>query len=54
MIILTAPAFKLIIGTAERLRCRKQVACYLGLVPWRRYFQFSIIIRSLAAPSTWG
>jgi len=30
---LTALAFVLIIGTAERFRCGKQIASYLGLVP---------------------
>jgi hypothetical protein len=30
---LTAPAFVLIIGHAERVQCGKQVASYLGLVP---------------------
>ena len=30
---LTALAFVLIIGTAERFQCGKQVGCYLGLVP---------------------
>jgi len=30
---LTAPAFVLIIGKAERFQCGKQVASYLGLVP---------------------
>jgi len=30
---LTALAFVLIIGEAERFRCGKQVASYLGLVP---------------------
>ena len=30
---LTALAFVLIIGNAERFQCGKQVACYLGLVP---------------------
>jgi transposase len=30
---LTALAFVLIIGDAERFQCGKQVACYLGLVP---------------------
>jgi transposase len=30
---LTALAFVLIIGRAERFQCGKQVACYLGLVP---------------------
>jgi transposase len=30
---LTALAFVLIIGKAERFRCGKQVGCYLGLVP---------------------
>ena len=30
---LTALAFVLIIGKAERFQCGKQVACYLGLVP---------------------
>jgi transposase len=30
---LTALAFVLIIGTAERFGCGKQIACYLGLVP---------------------
>ena len=30
---LTALAFVLIIGRAERFQCGKQIACYLGLVP---------------------
>jgi len=30
---LTALAFVLIIGKAERFQCGKQVGCYLGLVP---------------------
>ena len=30
---LTALAFMLIIGQAERFQCGKQIACYLGLVP---------------------
>jgi transposase len=30
---LTALAFVLIIGRADRFRCGKQIACYLGLVP---------------------
>jgi transposase len=30
---LTALAFELVIGTPERFRCGKQIACYLGLVP---------------------
>src|SRR6202051_1403888 len=30
---LTALAFALIIGRAERFQCGKQIACYLGLVP---------------------
>ena len=30
---LTALAFVLIIGQAERFQCGKQIACYLGLVP---------------------
>ena len=30
---LTALAFVLVIGTAERFRCGKQIASYLGLVP---------------------
>ena len=30
---LTALAFVVIIGEAERFRCGKQIACYLGLVP---------------------
>src|ERR1700685_313225 len=30
---LTALAFVLIIGEAERFQCGKQIACYLGLVP---------------------
>jgi transposase len=30
---LTALAFVLIIGKAERFQCGKQIACYLGLVP---------------------
>jgi transposase len=30
---LTALAFELVIGTAERFRCGKQIASYLGLVP---------------------
>jgi transposase len=30
---LTALAFELLIGTPERFRCGKQIACYLGLVP---------------------
>ncbi len=30
---LTAPAFVLIIGEAERFACGKQIAAYLGLVP---------------------
>ena len=30
---LTAPGFVLIIGEAERFRCGKQIASYLGLVP---------------------
>ena len=32
---LTALAFVLIIGKAERFQCGKQVASYLGLVRWR-------------------
>src|ERR1700723_1334279 len=32
---LTALAFVLIIGQTERFHCGKQVASYLGLVPWR-------------------
>jgi len=31
---LTALAFVLIIGRADRFRCGKQIASYLGLVPW--------------------
>jgi transposase len=31
---LTALAFVLIIGRAERFQCGKQIASYLGLVPW--------------------
>jgi transposase len=31
---LTALAFVLIIGNADRFQCGKQVASYLGLVPW--------------------
>lgn len=31
---LTALAFVLIIGKAERFQCGKQIASYLGLVPW--------------------
>jgi hypothetical protein len=30
---LTAPAFELIIGKADRFQCGKQIASYLGLVP---------------------
>jgi transposase len=30
---LTALAFVLILGRAERFQCGKQIACYLGLVP---------------------
>jgi transposase len=30
---LTAPAFVLIIGQADRFQCGKQIASYLGLVP---------------------
>jgi transposase len=30
---LTALGFVLIIGTADRFRCGKQIASYLGLVP---------------------
>jgi transposase len=30
---LTALAFVLIMGRAERFQCGKQIACYLGLVP---------------------
>jgi transposase len=30
---LTALAFVVIIGEAERFQCGKQIACYLGLVP---------------------
>lgn len=31
--VLTAPAFELVIGTAERFHCGKQIASYVGLVP---------------------
>lgn len=31
---LTAVAFVLIIGRAERFQCGKLIACCLGLVPW--------------------
>jgi transposase len=30
---LTAPAFVLIIGTPERIRCGKQIGSYVGLIP---------------------
>jgi transposase len=33
VVALTALGFVLILGNAERFRCRKQVASYLGLVP---------------------
>ena len=31
---MTALAFELVIGTPERFGCGKQIACYVGLVPW--------------------
>jgi len=34
---LTALAFVLIIGRAERFQCGKQIASYLGLVPLERF-----------------
>ena len=35
---LTALAFVLIMGRADRFQCGKQIACYLGLVPLARFF----------------
>ena len=32
---ITALAFVLVLGTPDRFRCGKQVASYLGLIPWR-------------------